>query len=294
MSSRETIAFSEDAAYLAVALKDGQVKVWDAIKRRLTQTFSPVLAGKSSIACLAWSKESVEGQQRQLLLALGTGSTVVVWSITKGEKEALLEDAQGGKVKSVCWNQPNATLYSTSSDHSVVEWSADTWQQKTKWKVDKHEVTCLCCHADGKVLATAGRKIKLWSTEDHTLLQTFTGHATLVRHLGFVTESVVVSCAENDRVVDVWRQGQSTQALLSFVCEEAVTSLSVHQADDMIHLAAISEGGKLHLFSSPFESEAVKPISALCTVQFVSNASESTTPSCHFRGRKAALIFKSF
>ena len=57
MSSRETIAFSEDAAYLAVALKDGQVKVWDTIKRRLTQSFSPVLAGKSSITCLAWNKE---------------------------------------------------------------------------------------------------------------------------------------------------------------------------------------------------------------------------------------------
>lgn len=40
-----------------------------------------------------------------------------------------------------------------------------------KWKADKHEVTCLCCHVDGKVLATAGRKIKLWNTEDHTLLQ---------------------------------------------------------------------------------------------------------------------------
>lgn len=57
MSSRETVAFSEDAAYLAVALKDGQVKVWDTAKRRLTQTFSPVIAGKSPISCLAWSKE---------------------------------------------------------------------------------------------------------------------------------------------------------------------------------------------------------------------------------------------
>ena len=29
------------------------------------------------------------------------------------------------------------------------------------------------------------------------------------------------------------RQGQSTQAFLSFVCEEAVTSMDVHQEDDV-------------------------------------------------------------
>ena len=46
----------------------------------------------------------------------------------------------------------------------------------------------------------------------------------------------------------------------------------------MIHLAAISEGGKLHLFSSPFESEGKKPVNALCTVQFVSSASEVSGP----------------
>ena len=58
MSSRETVAFSEDAAYLAVVLKDGQVKVWDTAKRKLTQTFSPV-TGKSPVSCLAWSKEVI-------------------------------------------------------------------------------------------------------------------------------------------------------------------------------------------------------------------------------------------
>ena len=55
-------------------------------------------------------------------------------------------------------------------------------------------------------------------------------------------------------------------------------TLTPHILLQMIHLAAISEGGKLHLFSSPFESEGKKPVNALCTVQFVSNASEVSGP----------------
>lgn len=39
------------------------------------------------------------------------------------------------------------------------------------WKADKHSVHCVCCSGEGTQLATAGRSIKLWNLEDHTLLK---------------------------------------------------------------------------------------------------------------------------
>ena len=39
-----------------------------------------------------------------------------------------------------------------------------------RWKADKRGVSCVCMNSDGNVLVTAGRTIKLWNINDHSLL----------------------------------------------------------------------------------------------------------------------------
>lgn len=120
-------------------------------------------------------------------------------------------------------------LYTGSSDQHVVEWEVAKQQSHSKWKADKHCVTCVCCHDDDELLLSAGCVIKLWSLTDHTLLkvrcvcihdpivitsvcvcvpcaQRFTGHSTRVRDLRFVpsTGDTFLSIADGDRIINFW------------------------------------------------------------------------------------------
>ena len=41
----------------------------------------------------------------------------------------------------------------------------------TRWKVDKQGATCVSCNAQGDLLLTAGRSVKLWNAVDQTLIK---------------------------------------------------------------------------------------------------------------------------
>lgn len=93
-----------------------------------------------------------------------------------------------------------------------------------RWKADKSSVSCV--HAGGShgddVILTAGRSIKLWDTNNYSLIKVsdndyvssilfalsffkrFTGHADNIISLLFVTPTHFLSVAENDRTISLW------------------------------------------------------------------------------------------
>ena len=67
---------------------------------------------------------------------------------------------------------------------------------------------------------------------------------------------------------------KGSAAVASFTCEEEVTSCYVTVTMGMVHAAALTQDGVLHMFKYPLTNQIIAPISAHSTIQFASGQSQ--------------------
>ena len=79
--------FNKDCSLLAVAVGGNEVGVWEAETGQLKERITT----QGSVArCVAWSKPPQKRRRSRsshVLLAVGSGSSVSIWNITKGSQE---------------------------------------------------------------------------------------------------------------------------------------------------------------------------------------------------------------
>jgi WD40 repeat protein len=274
-SARERVVFSEDGTRLAVCRPDGEVKVWNSATGTLSSSFTPEGARGVPVRAASWSRCVHKRRKSGEKIALAVGTKVIVWNELKGRQECVLSGVHTGPVTGMAWGSANACVYSASEDKHVAVWNTDTWEFTHKWQADRHGVKCICCHGNRGLVVTAGRTIKFWSSTDYTLVKKCSGHATSVCDLVFVGETLLLSCAHDDRVLNLWNaETKGSAAVASFTCEEEVTSCYVTVTMGMVHAAALTQDGVLHMFKYPLTNQIIAPISAHSTIQFASGQSQ--------------------
>ncbi|KAL7987423.1 hypothetical protein Chor_006342 [Crotalus horridus] len=289
-------AFSpHERRLLALSGPDGRLRVWETASSRLHHEYVPSAHLSAACTCLAWAPPGVgggrpppskEGPQRKKrksevvetaeqldLLAIGTAvGGILLYSTVKGELQSKLD---------------NGCLYSCSDDKHIVEWNGQTCKVKCKWKGDNSSVSSLCISPDGKVLLSAGRTIKLWDLETKEVYRHFTGHATAVSVLKFITmwppaenqpfDGITglyfLSGAMHDRLLSVWqvRSGRKEKnAVMSFtVTDEPIhMDLTISESKEQpVKIAVVCRDGQLHLFEQVLNGYCKKPLASKCTIQ---------------------------
>ncbi|XP_044294915.1 WD repeat-containing protein 43 [Varanus komodoensis] len=308
--ARTPCAFSpRERRFLALSGPDGRLRVWETASSRLHHEYVPSAHLSAACTCLAWAppgagggrpspskegpqrkkrkSEAVEAGEQLDLLAIGTAvGSILLYSTIRGELQSKLS-GHDGKVNCVRWHQDNGCLYSCSDDKHIVEWNTQTCKVKCKWKGDNSSVSSLCISPDGKMLLSAGRSIKLWDLETKEVYRHFTGHATAVSMLMFITVRpsnenqpfdgitglYFLSGAMHDRLLSVWQvrsDRKEKNAVMSFtVPDEPIhVDLTVSESkEEPVKLAVVCRDGQLHLFEQVLNGYCKKPLTSKCTIQ---------------------------
>ncbi|XP_053238950.1 WD repeat-containing protein 43 [Podarcis raffonei] len=316
-------AFSPDGRRLvALSGPDGRLRVWETGSSRLHHEYVPSAHLSAACTCLAWAppgaggggrpSSSKEGPQRKKrkseaaeageqldLLAIGTAvGSILLHSTIRGELQSKLS-GHDRKINCVRWHQDNGCLYSCSDDKHIVEWNTQTCKVKCKWKGDNSSVSSLCISPDGKMLLSAGRSIKLWDLETKEVYRHFTGHATAVSTLMFVTVRppnenqpfdgitglYFLSGAVHDRLLNVWQvrsDRKERNAVMSFMATDEPIHIDLTMSEskeEPVKLAVVCRDGQLHLFEQVLNGSCKKPLTSKCTIQVAtSGVGSDTTP----------------
>ncbi|XP_066467738.1 WD repeat-containing protein 43 [Tiliqua scincoides] len=294
---------------LALSGPDGRLRVWETPSSRLQHEYVPSAHLSAACTCLAWAppgaaggrpspgkegpqrkkrkSEAVEASEQLDLLAIGTAvGSILLYSTIKGELQSKL-NGHDSKINCVRWHQDNGCLYSCSDDKHIVEWNTQTCKVKCKWKGDNSSVSSLCISPDGKMLLSAGRSIKLWDLETKEVYRHFTGHATAISTLMFITARppnenqpfdgitglYFLSGAVHDRFLSVWQvrsERKEKNAVMTFsITDEPVhIDLTVSESkEEPVKLAVVCRDGQLHIFEQVLNGYCKKPLTAKCTIQ---------------------------
>jgi len=315
--AKRVVQFSPNGEYLAYSTPDGTLKLWETVTGNIKQEYTPSSHLSASCSCLCWSpkRQSLVSSKKKRkkrrtleaepsvassdLIALGTtNGTILIYNVLKGDLHLQLDGGHSDTVHSVCWSADGCTLYSCSSDQHIIEWDLTTAKVVHKWKADTGGVYSinLCC--SGRNLLSAGRAIKLWDLETHSIIKTYAGHATEVFQLVTVPmpdeaegsgdapnneTAYFLSAAQEDRLVHAWRTDKASKekhAVASFSLPEEPMQMIVQFNTSLksILLGVVTSSGQLLMFEHVLNGFLKKPLKPKHVIQLATESSEGETP----------------
>jgi WD40 repeat protein len=180
---------------------------------------------QGSVTGLSWQP------QGQLLATAATDRRVRLWNLKTYQQTAIFS-AHSSSLNSVSFS-PNGQIIAAADQNGVVKlWKTSgesiallTPKLTTKVKNSIAGITATKTHAlntvafapQGNLIAAAGtdRKIHLWRTDTHQLVQTLGGHQDSIHQVSFSPNGKYLASASNDRTIKIWSvaKGQLLQTL---------------------------------------------------------------------------------
>lgn len=169
-------------------------------------------------------------QDGSQLFGAGYNAVIRRWDFS-GEEPQALEPLSGhrGWVQSLEFLPNGNTMLSVDSWGQLRAWSVAEPQPSTKWNAEQaHDgwIHDLAVSEDGKIAATVGfdRILRLWSTEDGSLLKEFPKHEHHVYRVAIHPDSSSVVTADLHGTLRHWSIAKGT-------CERELTLEKMHYYD---------------------------------------------------------------
>jgi WD40 repeat protein/tRNA A-37 threonylcarbamoyl transferase component Bud32 len=234
------LAFSPGGRWLALAGRDGTVRVVDAatgsdqipFQQQDHQIKSVALSFDGRRLASAGEDGTVwicEVESRRVLHALrghdgpvnavvfspdgnrlasaGDDGTARIWDPNQDSEPRILR-GHGSAVTSVSFSPDGRRLASASKDRTVKIWNLDREAKTLTLKGHSLGVNAVAfCPSDKRRLASASddETIKLWETADGQEILTFRGHTGAVTSLAFSKDGQRLASSSKDKTVRIWR-----------------------------------------------------------------------------------------
>ncbi|XP_038074199.1 WD repeat-containing protein 43-like [Patiria miniata] len=320
MAAAGAISYSPNGSFLAVSSPDGRLSLWDTTSATITQQYTPSSHLSATCTCLSWCPTRTEPAKKKRrshkvlkrendvsavshsdLVALGTqAGTILLYSLAKADIHRHLDQGHTDKVNDICWHPDGETLFSCSNDQYIIEWDVKRSQVKCKWKADSHSVHSICLCPGARALLSAGRMIQLWDLDTKKVLKKFTGHASPVTRLKVVPSSApespdvtsslesvdglyFLSCAERDRVLNVWQvrsSSKSKASIASLVVPDEPLDFDILNSseDPKTYLSVVTRGGEVHIFDPVLNGKAKNQLLARSHLLVTTEGGKDTPP----------------
>ena len=193
-----TIDFSPDGKLLAAGDSSGKVKVWDI------QSDQAIIFQHGAAV---WTVDfSPDGK---LLAAGDIGGNVIVWDAQIGRAVKTLTVATlKGDPKQVY-----AVKFSPNSDNPILAgagqsgiirlWTLPDWQLQGTLTAP-NTVPSLVFSRDGKVLASAGENLDLWSIENGAHITSLNGRTDWVNSVAISSDGTTLASGGKDGILRIW------------------------------------------------------------------------------------------
>lgn len=184
---------------IASAGADGKVKIWSLPELELLDTYEYHQAEIRRIVPASIENSLFSGDSQGNIFSLDL-STKKVRRIIALEIETM--------VRSLAFSEQSHLLGVTTSKGEVVVW--DTRNQAVKWRVQGHmgHAIAIAFHPSLKLVATGGQDklIRLWSSEDGTLLESKVAHEEDITGLVFARKGDWLVSSSRDKKISIWRR----------------------------------------------------------------------------------------
>jgi WD40 repeat protein len=239
------VAFSPDGRQIAAGGTDKSIQLWDIANGQLLRTIGPL---PSPIWELAYGPNgdalataSFKSQSSDLVPGIH------LWNAANDE---LLWDYAGDdarlRVLSVDYAPDGKTIACGTFDSALIL-DAATGQLIQSLPIPNH-VGDLAFSADGLLLATGSddHKIRLWSTDDYSLLATLDGHSHYVNGVAFSPDGQWLASGSHDEKVGIWDTETGQPLALLAGHEAAVLRVAVNPSGTLV--ASVSWDGTVRLW----------------------------------------------
>jgi len=206
------VGFSPDGNKLVSSSKDGTIIIWDKDGN--------LINGPIKVPNDNHRLQEVWGigisQDAQLIATANADNTIKLFNFN-GE---LLDTLTGhtDKVKDVSFSPKGEWIVSCGEDQKIIIWQKNDSKFEPYKPIEKaHDgsVNRVNFSHDGKIIASVSdgyeKNVKLWYTDDGTLISTFNGHIDRVKDVIFSLDDKTLITGSWDKTLRVWNKDKFSQ-----------------------------------------------------------------------------------
>jgi len=197
-NSITSIAFSPDGRYLAIAPRDGTVRIWDM------QTYEQI---GEPIRHNYWISSVAFSPNGKYLATGSHDGTARIWDVQTHEQigESLRHDDD---IRSVAFSPNGKYLATGSHDGTARIWDVQTHEQIGEPLRHDNGIRSVAFSPDGKYLATGSYDgtTRIWDTQTHEQTGEPLRHNTEVKSVIFSPDGSLLVTGSDDGFIHIWQQ----------------------------------------------------------------------------------------
>jgi WD40 repeat protein len=233
-----TAPFSPDGKWIAAG-SNRDVKIWDAVTKRVVRTFSGhegevravafsndgkwLVSGAKDNMVIIWDLAGNQPGRRlaghsdvvqsvafssdgKRVASAGFDQKVIIWDVASGQPVKTL--AGTNRMMAAIFSSDDAMLATTGdSDGTVTIWDTSSWQVVRRWPPGNGQVYAIAFSPGDKLIASAGADtaVRVWGTFTGALVRTYVGHTGPVWAVGFLSNGRWIASASGDKTVKIWK-----------------------------------------------------------------------------------------
>jgi WD40 repeat protein len=194
-----TITFSRDGKWLALAGSDKSVRLWD-VEARNPESVRIIHRYAS------WAGGGVFSPDGRHLFAGGSESMIRAWDVVTGTEEGDPLEGHTAWVYALAMSPDGLQLASGGADSTIIVWDVITRKLVTTLFGHVAMVNALAFSPDGQTLASAGldQTIRLWDMRTGQQLSLLRGQGAAVNWLNFSPDGQWLVSRSQDGLVKLW------------------------------------------------------------------------------------------
>jgi WD40 repeat protein/serine/threonine protein kinase len=240
-STNAKIAFSRDGKWLASAVSDTSVKLWE-----LGASTPPL--SRTIHRYAAWSGVGVFSSDGTYLFTGGSEPMVRPWNVATGMEDGPRFEGHTAWVYALALSPDGRWLASGGADGTVRVWDANARKLVTTFLGHIAMVNAVAFSPNGQILASAGRDltIRLWDLQSRQQLSPLRGHRAIVDCVSFSPDGMWLVSRSQDGLVKLWK---TAPAQKGDILTGGQGLLEVAWSPDGHHLASVgSQNEEVHLW----------------------------------------------
>ena len=186
----------------------------------------------------------------RILASVSKNDRIILWDVGSGNEQSFLSGQAGAAITGLAYHPDGHILASADENSRISLWDVASGQERQiLFSRIGSEFTDFAFSPDGRTLASIGKEpwITLWDVASGQAIQTFSGHAGVVKNIAFNPNGTLLASGSQDAQIKLW-DIRSGQEILSLAGTNDVGVARLAFSPDGKSLASVDEADRIMLW----------------------------------------------